>query len=52
MVQKEANETIYWLKALYGSELITKTQYEELINDVSELYRIITACIKTAKNNQ
>ena len=50
--QKEANETIYWLKVLYGSELITKTQYEELINDVSELYRIITACIKTAKNNQ
>ena len=52
IAQKEANETIYWLKVLYGSELITKTQYEELINDVSELYRIITACIKTAKNNQ
>jgi len=52
IAQKEANETIYWLKVLYGSELITKTQYDELINDVSELYRIITACIKTAKNNQ
>ena len=52
IAQKEANETIYWLKVLYGSELITKTQYEEVINDVSELYRIITACIKTAKNNQ
>ena len=52
IAQKEANETIYWLKVLYGSELITQTQYDELINDVSELYRIITACIKTAKNNQ
>ena len=52
IAQKEANETIYWLKVLYGSELITKTQYDELLNDVSELYRIITACIKTAKNNQ
>ena len=52
IAQKEANETIYWLKVLYGSELITKTQYDELINNVSELYRIITACIKTAKNNQ
>jgi len=52
IAQKEANETIYWLKVLYGSELITKTQYDELIYDVSELYRIITACIKTAKNNQ
>ena len=52
IAQKEANETIYWLKVLYGSELITQTQYDELLNDVSELYRIITACIKTAKNNQ
>ena len=52
IAQKEANETIYWLKVLYGSELITQTQYDELLNDVSELYRIITVCIKTAKNNQ
>ena len=52
IAQKEANETIYWLKVLYGSELITKSQYDELLNNVSELYRIITACIKTAKNNQ
>ena len=52
IAQKEANETIYWLKVLYGSELITQTQYDELLKDVSELYRIITACIKTAKNNQ
>lgn len=52
IAQKEANETIYWLKVLYGSELITQTQYDDLLNDVSELYRIITACIKTAKNNQ
>jgi len=52
IAQKEANETIYWLKVLYGSELITQSQYDELLNDVSELYRIITACIKTAKINQ
>lgn len=52
IAQKEANETIYWLKVLFGSELITKKQYDDLMADVTELYRIITAGIKTAKNNQ
>lgn len=49
IAQKEANETIYWLKVLYGSELITQTQYDELLNDARELYRIIAASLKTLK---
>ena len=49
--QKEANETIYWLKVLYGSELIGEDIYKELMGDVSELYRIITASLKTAKTS-
>lgn len=49
IAQKEANETIYWLKVLYGSELITKNQYDELLNDIRELYRIIAASLKTLK---
>lgn len=47
--QKEANETIYWLKVLYGSELISVEVYQELMTDVNELYKIITASLKTAK---
>ena len=54
--QKEANETIYWLKVLYGSELISLEVYKDLMTDVNELYKIITASIRTAKlsitNNQ
>ena len=46
---KEANETVYWLRVLYGSELITKEQYNDLREDVTEIYKIITASIKTAK---
>lgn len=46
---KEANETIYWLKVLYGSELISKEQYDELMNDVQELYKILKTSIKTTK---
>jgi four helix bundle protein len=49
IAQKEANETIYWLKVLYGSELITQTQYDDLLNDARELYRIIAASLKTLK---
>ena len=47
---KEAKETMYWLKVLYGSELISKNQYDELMLDVKEMYRILTASIKTAKS--
>lgn len=35
---------------LYGSELILKNQYDELMLDVEEMYRILTASIKTAKS--
>lgn len=49
IAQKECNETIYWLKVLYGSELISKEQYVELMGEVEELYRILSASIKTAK---
>ena len=46
---KEANETIYWLKVLYGSEFISEDQYKELLTDVRELYKIIAASVKTIK---
>ncbi len=52
IAQKEANETIYWLKVLYGSELISKNQYEELLADVRELYKILAASLKTLKNDK
>jgi len=48
---KEANETIYWLKVLHGSDLISKDQYEELMKDVEDLYRVVAASVKTAKAN-
>ena len=40
IAQKEAHETIYWLKVLYGSKLISKAKYEELMADVDELHKI------------
>ncbi len=49
VAQKEANETIYWLRVLYGSEYITKEKYDELLADVRELYKILAASLKTLK---
>ena len=51
IAQKEASETIYWLRVLYGSNLISLEIFKELMADVSDLYRIITASIKTAKSS-
>ena len=51
IAQKEANETVYWLKVLYKSDLISENTFREMMADVSELYRIITASIKTAKSS-
>ncbi len=51
IAQKECKETIYWLKVLYGSEYIEKEKYDELMGDVEELYKILTASVKTAKSN-
>ena len=50
IVQKEAHETRYWLKVLYGCELINKEQYDELMTDVVELYRSVTNSLRTTKN--
>lgn len=52
IVQKEANETIYWLKVLYGSELITQEQYDDLLANVRELYKIVAASLKTLKQEE
>ena len=49
IAQKEAKETIYWLRVLHGSEFITRETFEELMKDADELHRILSASIKTAK---
>ena len=52
LYQKEAHETIYWLRVLYGSELISKEQYDDLMSDVQSLHKILSASVATLKNNE
>ena len=49
---KEADETQYWLELLVESELIDKTVFTSLNEDLKEIIALITSSIKTAKVNQ
>ena len=49
---KEAAETCYWLKLLYGSDFIDETQYKSVKIDVDELIKLLTTIVNTSKNNE
>ena len=46
---KEADETAYWLKCLYGGEYISEVQYVSMNNDIQEIIKILVKIIKTTK---
>ena len=46
---KEAVETDYWLSLLRDEQFITESQAKSMIDDCSQLIRILVASIKTAK---
>lgn len=52
IAQKEAHETIYWLKVLFRSELITKEQYEDLMVDVSSIHKLLSSSLVTLKESE
>ena len=49
---KEAAETEYWLELLYETEYLTKTAYDSIAEDCSELVRLLTAIVKTTKDRK
>ena len=51
IAQKEAYETIYWLKVLYKSDLISIEQYNDLMTDVEGLHKILSSSLKTLKDS-
>ena len=52
VAQKEANESLYWLELLAATDYLTTDQATSLSTDVTELLKIITSSIKTAKESQ
>jgi four helix bundle protein len=49
IAQKEARESIYWLKLLTLSEIISLERVRLLMKETEELYAVITAIICSAK---
>ena len=47
---KEANETAYWLSLLKDTDYIRQDEFLSISVDCTELIKILTASIKTAKN--
>ncbi|MCP4443703.1 MAG: four helix bundle protein [Aureispira sp.] len=48
---KEAGETEYWIELLYQTNYINKLVYQNIKDSVTELLKMLTAIIKTTKNN-
>ncbi|MBO7144688.1 MAG: four helix bundle protein [Salinivirgaceae bacterium] len=51
IAQKETNESLYWIELLGRTDFIDIQTQNDLMNDATELLRIITASIKTVKES-
>ena len=49
---KEANETIYWLDLLKDTDYIKMGEHNRLVNDITEILRMLISTINTMKNKQ
>ena len=49
---KEAGETEYWLNNLFMTGLIDENGYASMLNDNTELIKMLVASIKTLKGKQ
>ena len=47
---KEAVETNYWLRLLYATDYLSSKAFDSMSLDCTTLEKILTAIIKTAKN--
>ncbi len=48
---KEASETEYWLELLEKTNYLTEQEFSSLYKDCVELLKLLTAIIKTTRNN-
>ena len=49
---KEADETAYWLEILHEGDIIDQQQFDSMHSDLKELIALLTASIKTCKQNK
>lgn len=46
---KECNETCYWLELLHETDYLSAPHFEQVYADATELLRMLTAIVKSAK---
>jgi len=51
IVQKEINESIYWLELLKETGYLSVIQFDSINHDAVEIIKLITSIIKTTKAN-
>ena len=49
--QKEARESLYWLRLMAGSDIVSNERIDPLIHETEELIAIITTIIRHTKQN-
>ncbi|MGV3598688.1 MAG: four helix bundle protein [Bacteroidota bacterium] len=52
IANKEANETHYWLRLLNDSNFLSSDEVAKPLADCEELIKLLTAIIKTSKQNK
>ena len=50
IASKEARETLYWLKLIEKTELISDDRLQNLKQEADEIVRILTSIVKATKN--
>lgn len=50
IAQKEAGETLYWLRLLGKSQIISDVMFKSLYNDCEEIIKILSAIIRDYKS--
>ena len=51
IASKEARETVYWLRLLDESNLVTDLDVLQQLDQANELVRLLTAIVKTTKGS-
>ncbi|MFH1460538.1 MAG: four helix bundle protein [Candidatus Omnitrophota bacterium] len=49
--KKEARETRYWLRLIKDSGILKENELENLLKEIDEILKILTAIVKTSKAN-
>ncbi|NEQ76484.1 MAG: four helix bundle protein [Okeania sp. SIO2C9] len=49
---KEANETLYWIKIMIKSEIVSKSRFQNMIEENERIIKILTASINKLKEKE